>query len=456
MEETIRILPKSQVTVVKKSTNKKKTHEQYMAELAIVNPNLEAVDKYDGVNKRIMHHCLIHDVYWKTTPASALQGCGCKLCHSERIGKKRKKTHEEYVDELSLKNPDIEVCERYIDADTIIKHHCKIHDIFWNVRPQNVLNGQGCIMCGREKTTNARRKTHEQYVNEAKEVNPNIMVTGKYVNTNTPIGHKCLIDGYEWDAIPSGILGGSGCPKCAGNIKKTHEEYIFELEEKNPYVESLERYININTPILHRCIIHDIQWNVAPINVLLGRGCVKCWRERNGKSLRKTHEQYVEELEKVNSGIIAIDEYIDIKTPIKHQCLAYMHEWYTTPKSTLQGNGCPKCNQSRGERKISEWLENHNIQYIHQHSFEDCRDKKQLPFDFYLPDFNYCIEYDGRQHFEPVDFAGKGKEWAQRQFELVQYHDSLKNNYCQDNNIRLLRIPYYEDIEETLNNFLFI
>lgn len=79
-----------------------------------------------------------------------------------------------------------------------------------------------------------------------------------------------------------------------------------------------------------------------------------------------------------------------------------------------------------------------------------------LPFDFYLPEYNLCIEYDGEQHFKPVDFANKGREWADKQFEIRRTCDEIKTEYCKKNNIKLLRIPYFKNIEEELNIFLFI
>lgn len=67
-----------------------------------------------------------------------------------------------------------------------------------------------------------------------------------------------------------------------------------------------------------------------------------------------------------------------------------------------------------------------------------------LRFDIYLPQLNLAIEYDGEQHYIPIDFGGKGQEWAEEQFKIQQYRDNAKNTYCQQNNINLLRIPYWE------------
>lgn len=80
--------------------------------------------------------------------------------------------------------------------------------------------------------------------------------------------------------------------------------------------------------------------------------------------------------------------------------------------------------------------------------FEDCKDKKPLPFDFYLPNNVICIEYDGEQHTKPIDYFG-GIE----SYECTVRHDKMKNEYCKNNGISLLRIPYNKNVEEELNNF---
>ena len=95
---------------------------------------------------------------------------------------------------------------------------------------------------------------------------------------------------------------------------------------------------------------------------------------------------------------------------------------------------------SKGERKVKEILENKGILFEQEKRFGDCRNPKTnalLSFDFYLPDYNLCIEYDGIQHFEETT-------WRHESLEDGQYRDSIKNQYCKDNNIKLIRIPYWD------------
>lgn len=115
---------------------------------------------------------------------------------------------------------------------------------------------------------------------------------------------------------------------------------------------------------------------------------------------------------------------------------------------------CHYCNVSEGEMKIMKFLDNHNIDYISEYRIKECRYKKPLRFDFYLPKYNLVIEYDGRQHFEPVKFWN-GHD-ADKQLELNQIRDQIKTQYCKDNNIEIIRISYkeHDSIEQILSFLL--
>lgn len=566
-----------------KERNKKnitKTHDQYVEELQTKNPDIIPLEKYVNAYTTILHFCKKHDIKWKTSPASVLQGCGCKECRKEKAHSSLRKTHEQYVNELKAMNPNIIVLEPYIDAvtniahqclidgyiwntksanilsgcgcplcsnhikitqeiyvarldaqnpnlevkseyinmKTPISHRCKKHNIIWNLTPMSALRGAGCIECEKEKISIANTKTYEEYINILKDVNPNIIVVGNYINASTPVTHRCLIDGYEWDLLPSNGIKGVECPFCAGTIKKTHEQYVNELFMANPNVKVIEQYINAKTPILHKCLIHNIEYKTSPVSalrgggcrkcgaeivasksvkshdqyisevalinpnievmekykgantpikhyckkhdviwtpyptvILRGGGCSKCASEKFSQSNKKTKEQYIEELKIVNPDIILLGEYINNNTPVLHKCLIDGYEWEARPGNILSGYGCPTCNESSGERQIRQWLEHNNIDYIFQKRFDDCRDVNPLPFDFFIPKYNKLIEYDDLQHYKSIDYFG-----GEDAFLLRRWHDNIKDQYCDDNNIPLLRIKYDDNIDDKLKEFLSI
>lgn len=101
---------------------------------------------------------------------------------------------------------------------------------------------------------------------------------------------------------------------------------------------------------------------------------------------------------------------------------------------------CGLCgHNSHGNIKIEQLLQDNHISYIREYRFPNCKDKNYLPFDFYV-DNKYCIEYDGRQHFSQVNTFFNYQE--------IKQHDQIKSQYCKDNKIPLIRIPYthYEKI----------
>lgn len=427
---------------------KRKTHEEYVEELKIKNPTVCVIGKYIDANTKIEHKCLTHDVCWMTTPSRVLQGCGCEKCHAERIFKSKTRTHEEYVEQLKRVNPDIIPLESFKTVNDKILHYCKKHDVTWNAIPDNVLRGHGCLECRKEKIRLKNSKPFEQYQRELHNKLPDIECIGEYVNFTTPVLHRCKKCGYEWTSQPIFVLDNIGCKKCEGNLRRTTQEYIEELAQINPQIELIGKFINTSTHTLHRCKIHDFTWNVVPSSILSGTGCPLCGKEKMSLTHRKSPEEYEKELYEVNPSIICINKYVDASTKIKVKCLKCGTTWDTLPFNLLQGHGCPRCNISYGEKEIQDWLINHNIDFIPQKRFEGCKDKKTLPFDFYVPSKNTVIEFDGEQHSKVIDWFG-GEEGLKYRVK----HDEIKTQYCKNNNIELLRITYKDNIQSKLNSF---
>jgi hypothetical protein len=112
----------------------------------------------------------------------------------------------------------------------------------------------------------------------------------------------------------------------------------------------------------------------------------------------------------------------------------------TNELTTNKVSSCPNCHlKSRGEYLIKTALDTLKINYECQKIFQDCKDIKALPFDFYLPEYNCCIEYDGLTHYKPNVYGS----WNTPENVLnTQKHDAIKTAFCKNNNITLIRIPY--------------
>ena len=119
-----------------------------------------------------------------------------------------------------------------------------------------------------------------------------------------------------------------------------------------------------------------------------------------------------------------------------------------TPANHIKGNGCPICKLSKGELEIKHFLERNQIKYVREKKFKNCKDKRLLPFDFYLPKENLCIEFDGEQHFKPINYFG-----GITNYEEIKKRDLIKNEFCEKNNIKLIRLDKtnLNDINEILS-----
>lgn len=121
-----------------------------------------------------------------------------------------------------------------------------------------------------------RKKTHEQFLKEMAVANPSILVLGSYTNCSTKVEVKCLKCEYIWSAVPNSLSRGHGCPICAHNQKKTHQQFVFEMQSLNPYIEALEEYRTAITPMRIRCTICGHEWSAKPNRLLNGAQCSNC------------------------------------------------------------------------------------------------------------------------------------------------------------------------------------
>jgi hypothetical protein len=234
-----------------------------------------------------------------------------------------------------------------------------------------------------------------------------------------------------------------GCQHCIGR-NDDEEEVLREMYNVNPYIELLEPYQGRTKRVKMRCILHNVVSKKTPREVIEGRGCYCCGLEKLSQSQILPIKVFQERLNEQYPHIEIVDKYNGVTQQAEFYCNKCQTNFVDISDYVLR-RGCPNCGGSSMEQKISQVLTKHNIQYKPQHSFSDCKDKKALPFDFLLIEYNILIEYDGQQHYRPVNFGGISDEEALQNFLITTLHDNIKNEYCQINNIPLLRIPYWEN-----------
>ncbi len=267
-----------------------------------------------------------------------------------------------------------------------------------------------------------------------------------YINSITQGIIICKKHG-EFLQTTNSHLSGKGCSKCAGKYKST-QDFIIESNNlhNSKYNYSKFIYTKASDKGIIICPIHG-KFLQSPHKHLSGHGCQKCGKtapsntvEFISKSLHKHHNKY--DYSKV--------DYKKWNTPVIIICRKH-GEFRQTPNNHLSGSGCLSCNYSKGEAKIQHWLKDNNIIYAAQKRFADCKNKRNLVFDFYLPNENILIEFDGEQHFNVNGWIHKHK-FSSIEYEKVKTNDNIKNEYAKLKNIKMVRIPYYEF--ESISNIL--
>jgi hypothetical protein len=226
--------------------------------------------------------------------------------------------------------------------------------------------------------------------------------------------------------------------------KLTTQEFIQKAKnvhsDKFDYSKVVYTTAKNNVTII--CEIHG-EFMQTPDNHIRGKqGCPKCKCNTLKNIMLSTQEDFILKAQQVHENLYdySLVEYTDSRNKVNIICSKHgMFEQIANDH--LQGKGCPKCYSSKGEDKIRDWLKAHDINFVEQKRFSDCKFKRSLPFDFFLPEHNICIEYDGIQHFVPHSFnSDKSTITMNTNLARVQMLDSIKTNFCKMNNIILLRI----------------
>lgn len=251
-------------------------------------------------------------------------------------------------------------------------------------------------------------------------------------------------NGHTEKRLYDNIIHGHGCQTCAKkqhrticiahNQKYSPEDVARILEEKGYEWLNATSYINASSIIEYRCdncgrVVHA---NIS--NIISGREC-RC----RSQYKKKTTNEFSEIVSSTDDGYKLLSEYVTCKDKVLMRHNACGHIFSMTPDSFIGGSRCPHCMTSHGEVEIKRALDKAGIKYFQQYKFNDCRNKRPLPFDFYIPDANTCIEYNGQQHYTPVDYYGGASG-----FEYRKANDEIKRRYCLDNGISLIIIPYWE------------
>lgn len=216
--------------------------------------------------------------------------------------------------------------------------------------------------------------------------------------------------------------------------RKTHEEFVAEVKALvGDEYTVVGTYVNAKTRVRVRHNSCGEVNTMFPTSILSGKKCFKCFG-----SHRKSHSKYIKDVYTKYGHLIRIkSEYISARNAVEVECLLCGHTRSATAQNILNGDGCPTCHESKGERRIRGFLEHIGVPFTPQKHLMNCGKTNPLKFDFFTS--GVAIEYDGIQHYKPVEIFG-----GEVRFKKQKKLDVIKDKYCVDNGIPLIRIPYWE------------
>lgn len=304
----------------------------------------------------------------------------------------------------------------------------------------------------------AKKLTQEEFINRCLKCHPEYDYSKTiYVNANTDLIVTCPTHG-DFTTRPSRFIMGAkcGCSKCNRGFLKdslTQDTFIQRCKQHFPnYDYSRVNYIDQYKKVLVTCDKHNYTWKVIPKDLMNGHGCPICGKENSQKKQSLGLSKFIERSNEIHDGQYNYSkvEYINAATKVIIICPEH-EEFQQTPHNHLQGQGCPKCKlQPKGERIIEKYLNTKNIKYLYQYEIPYLDNLKGVTkIDFYIPQYNLFIEYNGEQHYKPIKYFG-----GQLKFEKQLQRDEYVRQYCKDNNIRLIEIKYNENLIKKLDNEL--
>ena len=376
-----------------------------------------------------------HEPHW-ILPNNYKNGIVCIKCAiNNRARIQTSKSKEEFL--KRLKDNNHKLLSDYVDNKTkvLIDFNCG-HEHHW-IRPSSYKNGQRCPKCSGRCPEQAK----EDLVRLVKEKGHKLL--SEYINN----AEKVLIDfncGHEPHWIrPCDYKNGRGCPKCVGNCpEQAKEDFINMLKANGHTLES--KYENSNTKVLinFNCG-HEAHW-IQPYDYKNGRGCPRC----SGKCPEQAKEDLINLINKNEHKLLS--EYINASTKVLIDFNCGHEPNWTTPSSYKRGVRCPYC-KNKGEGALYKLLLDMGYDVHTQKKYEDLKDKRCLPYDFYLPEYNLLIEFDGEHHRQDVKYTSKDMTDFKRDMAEVdsflklydrQRKDKLKDSYAKANGIPLLRVEY--------------
>ncbi len=394
-----------------------RTHEEFVNILSKINPNIEVLGTYTKAQERIAVKCKECGYEWNPKAYYLTQGISCRFCSKKRgiinnKGKTGLKTHEQFLSEMSIIQPNIKISGEYVNGHTNIQCICKICGHKWQSKPYSLLQKHGCPRCaksgtsfmeqfikssfelalGKEYVLSRNKSTIgmelDIYIPSLKiAIEPgNWYLHKRFLERDRSKREKCKSNGIRLITIYDKYPLSQSAPFTTdcftfdddlnkadhsiiinlvkklfeiGNIQcdftteqwskieqlayenskaKTHDDFVKSMSELHPTIDVLGKYVNANKRILVRCKTCGFEWDGVPASMLAGDGCRKCGTKMAHKKFIKEQESFEKQVRKANPDIEIIGEYTGRHNPVKAKCRVCGYIWMPRASSLLRGS----------------------------------------------------------------------------------------------------------------------
>src|ERR1019366_273861 len=381
---------------------KKLTNEDI--DLRLIGRNIKRLNDTAGITVKSDWECLICQFIWKAKAADIFHlNSGCPKCAGNA-----RLTNEIVDRRLIESNRDLIRLSDINGADEPCDWKCLICQYIWITTPHSILSKRksGCPKC-----SGLMKLTNEEV--DLRLISRNIIRLDDIVNSITKRRWKCSLNecGHIWNSTPDRVLNANrGCPKCSNRIRLTNEIVDRKLQNQNRTIIRTGNVLSSLKNCDWQCLICQFIWQATPNSVVnKNTGCPKCIGHT-----KLTNEIVDERLLKQCRQIRRINDVIDGSTEIDWECLNCGYIWQSSPINIVTiGSGCRKCSQGKNEKLVGSVLEKHFHNIERQKCIRDfdLNEPKRYLMDYYIPEIA-AIEYNGRQHYEPVCFGGCSLEQA--------------------------------------------
>ena len=361
----------------------------------------------------------------------------------------RRLTNEEFITRVNdIVGDEYTFLEDYKKSAEPIKVRHNVCGNEYTVKPNNFFSGKRCRRCSIKSRATKRALGFEEFKARLSKVHgEGYEIKSEYTKLSAILELKHKECGYEFKEIPVNLLSGSGCPICVKGSHLTEETFKYKLNKTRGsefiYVGGFK---NTSSKVFLKHIQCGRIIEVIAGDILYGQqGCGKC----NSKT-RKTNDIFLEEVKKeVGDEYTFLEEYKTTHVPLKVRHNKCGREYFVRPSNFIfLGHRCGacRCKRSRGEVAVMNELVR-----LDQEFEEERRIGGILRADFYLTKYKAYIEFDGRQHYDSIEFWGGDAE-----LEGIKFRDGVKDAYCRLQGIPLLRIPYWEfdNIPQIVTEFI--